>query len=116
VLIVRRDKTKERKIARERINILMDLAEKESREGRTDRTKRYIGLAKKIGMRYNVRFPREHRRKICKHCNSFLIPSVNCRIRLTSGTVSTYCFKCKKYTRIPYIREKKAKRARSQKG
>jgi ribonuclease P protein subunit RPR2 len=104
---VRRDKVKERKIARERIRILMDLAEKESLNGRMERTDRYVALAKKIGMRYNVRFPRELSRKVCKHCDSFLLPSVNCRVRLTGRTVSIYCFKCKEYTRIPYLKEKK---------
>jgi len=108
---MRRDKTKERKIAKERIGILIRLAEVEAKKGMVKRTDRYVALAKRIGMRYNVRFPRHLKRKLCKHCNSFLLPSVNCRVRLTGSTVSIYCFKCKKYTRIPYIKEKKAVRS-----
>lgn len=106
---MRRDKTKERKIARERIGILMERAEEEAIKGNTKRTDRYVSLAKKIGTRYNVRFPRSLKRKICKHCDSFLLPSVNCRVRLNKRTVSIYCYKCEQYTRIPYVKEKKGK-------
>ena len=80
---MRRDKTKERRIARERIGILMGLAEDEAKMGRTKRTERYVALSKRIGMRYNVRFPRHLKRKICTHCHSFLLPSVNCSVMLS---------------------------------
>jgi ribonuclease P protein subunit RPR2 len=104
---MRRDKTRERKIARERIAILMGHAEDEAKKGNVKRTDRYVALAKRIGTRYNVRFPRQLKRKLCKHCDSFLLPSVNCRVRLNKRTVSIYCYKCEQYTRIPYLKEKK---------
>ena len=106
---MRRDKDLERKIAKERISILMELAEKESSKGNQKRTERYVSLAKRIGTRYNVRFPRALKRRLCRHCDALLIPPLNCRVRLTRGKVTIYCFKCQKFTRIPYIREKKEK-------
>ena len=57
------------KIAKERIAILIAEAEKTDNE---QLAKRYVELAKKIGMRYNVRLPPSSRRKFCKYCFSKL--------------------------------------------
>jgi ribonuclease P protein subunit RPR2 len=108
---MRRDKGRERKIALERIGILMRLAEDEAKKGNLSRTARYVSLSRKISTRYNVAFPRSLKRKLCKNCNSFLLPSKNCRVRLSEKKVIIYCFECKEYTRIPFQREKKASRA-----
>ncbi len=107
---MRRDKGRERRIARERIDILMDLAHREAKRGFHARVERYVALAKRIGMRYNIRFPHSLKRRLCKNCNAYLLPPTNCRVRLTGGTISIFCFRCNKYTRIPYIREKKKAR------
>ena len=58
----RRRKGSERKIALERIDILFRLAEREAVAGNSARADRYASLAAKIGMRYNVRLPREFKR------------------------------------------------------
>jgi len=42
------------KIARERIEILFKIAERKL-EGHPERSRRYIELARKIGLRYNIR-------------------------------------------------------------
>jgi len=54
----------QQKIARERIQILFSLAEKEIKK-HPERSRRYIELARKLGLRYNVRLPRELKRKFC---------------------------------------------------
>ncbi len=99
----RRKKNKDlsKKIAEERIEILFELAERNFKT-HPDRTKRYVELARAIGMRYRVRLTREQKRKICKHCYSYLVPGNNCRIRLNDGTVQTACFKCGRLSRYPY--------------
>ncbi len=95
----------QRKIAKERIKILFELAEKEFKK-HPERSKRYIQLARKIGLRYNVRLTKEQKRKFCKNCNSLLLPGVSCKVRLDKNkkTVSIKCLNCNKIYRYPYKR------------
>ncbi len=107
----RRRKGAERRIARERIEILFGLAEREGLMGNLVRANRYASLAAKIGMRYNVRLPSEFRRRYCRSCHVFLIPGVNCRVRIGRGRVTTTCGACGDIRRFPYTEEQKARRA-----
>lgn len=99
-----------REIVVERINRLLKLAEEHTQA--PNRAKRYVSLARKIAMKYNVRIPRYWRRKICPYCHTFLRPGYNCRIRLRSNRfphVVITCLRCKNIVRIPYIRGKQEK-------
>jgi ribonuclease P protein subunit RPR2 len=91
------------KIAKERIQILFDLAKKEFKK-HPERSKRYIQLLRKIGLRYNVRLPKEIKRSFCKNCNSLLIPSLSAEVRLNkkTKTVNIRCKNCNKIYRYPY--------------
>jgi ribonuclease P protein subunit RPR2 len=91
------------KIARERIQILLGLAEKEFKK-HPERSRRYIELARKIGLRYNVRLPKQLKRKFCKNCNSLLLPGVTSRIRIDSKNkiLNIKCLKCEKIYRYRY--------------
>lgn len=91
------------KIAHERIGILFKLADKEFKK-HPRRSKRYIELARKIGMRYNVRLPKEWKRKFCKKCNTLLKPGVTSQVRLDTKkkTIVIKCLKCNKIYRYPY--------------
>lgn len=95
-------------IARERIDILFALAEKEFKKHR-ERSKRYVQLARKIGMRYNVKIPENLKGSFCKLCNSYLKLGVNCRVRTNPAqkAVIMKCLECGKITRHPYRREKR---------
>ncbi len=103
-----RDKSKEKRIARERIGILFKEADKvfSENEGLANR---YVTLARKIAMKANIRMPREYKRKFCKHCYKYLRPGVNCRVRTKNNKVVCYCFNCKKYNRYPFLKEKASK-------
>lgn len=92
----------QQKIAEERILILFDLAEKEFKKY-PERSKKYIQLARKIGLRYNVRLSKELKRKFCKKCNSLLTAS-NKQVRVDSKTktVAIKCLSCGKMYRYPY--------------
>lgn len=68
---------------------------------------RYVKIARKIAMKVNLRTPSRLKRKFCKHCYSFLMPGVNCRVRTRENKVIYYCLECKKYMRLPFLREKK---------
>jgi ribonuclease P protein subunit RPR2 len=59
------------KIAQERIEILFKMA-KEEFENHPERAKRYVELARKIGLRYNIRLSEEVKRSFCKRCNALL--------------------------------------------
>jgi ribonuclease P protein subunit RPR2 len=85
-------------IARERIEILMGLAEKEFRK-HPERSRRYVGLARKIGMRYNVRLGRGQKRRFCKGCNTLLKPGVTSSQRTERGVIVIKCLNCNKIYR-----------------
>ena len=61
---------------------------------------RYITLARKIAMKFNLRIPRELKRRYCKHCYSYLVPNKNCRVRVHKSRVIYYCLNCKKFMRF----------------
>ena len=78
----RRTKSQE-KIARDRIDKLLNLAMESSNDGDSDQSKRFIELAKLISKRYNQRLTKFQRLLICRDCNSFL-NSQNSKNRLSS--------------------------------
>lgn len=90
-----------RKIALERVIVLFKQAKERFKEN-SKLSDRYVALARKIAMKYKIRIPRELKRKFCKHCYGYLLPSINCRVRTREGKVVYYCFSCKKYMRFPY--------------
>jgi ribonuclease P protein subunit RPR2 len=87
-------------IARERIDILFGEARKAAHEGKTDRAKRYIVLAQRIGMRYNVPLPPRFGRWVCAGCGIFLVPGQNCQTRLRPQRIVIRCMVCGHVRRI----------------
>ena len=102
----RRSKKQGKKIAAERIERLFELA-----DGMFHRdsalSNRYVQLAKRIGMRHRVTIPREYKMRICKGCESFLVPGANTRVRLLGTHVSITCLNCGIQKRYPYKKDKK---------
>ncbi len=92
----------ERRIALERMQVLFRLAEKEALRGHASRARRYVDLARRIGMRYNVRVPPEYRRRFCHKCLAYLVPSVNARVRVGRGHVVITCLSCGTIQRLPF--------------
>jgi len=99
------------KIAKERIDILFSLAEREAGK-HPERSKRYIQLARRIGMRYNVRLGPSLKRRFCPSCFAYLVPGKTSRVRTVRDrqAVVVKCLSCGKEKSYPYIREKKAAR------
>lgn len=95
----------QRKIARERIKILFELAEKEFKKY-PEKSRRYIQLARKIGLRYNIRFSRDLKRKFCKNCNSLLIHGFSSRVRIKNKVLEIKCLNCGKTYRYPFKSKK----------
>ncbi len=99
----------QKKIAKERICILLDEA-KEQAPQKQNLANRYVFLIRKIAMKLRLRLLPEQKRQYCKHCHSYLTPGSNSRIRTSRGKVVILCLNCKHHTRIPYVKEQKEKR------
>ena len=91
-----------KKTAKKRIEKLFLLAEKKAFEKNFKLADRYVTLARKISMKYLVKIPYKYKKRFCKHCYSYLQPSVNSTVRIKRGKIIIFCKNCKKYTRIPF--------------
>lgn len=111
----RKKPEKQIRIARERIDILFDRAEKEFSRN-PELSHRWIRMAKKIATRYNIRIPKELKRRSCRKCSRFLVPGENCRIRTSpkQQAVIVKCLGCGNVMRFPYRREKTARKGAKQ--
>ncbi len=90
------------RIARERINILFELAKERAIRGDEELARRYIDHMVNLSKKYNVRIPREMKRMYCKKCHTFLIPGKTSHIRLKKGKIVIKCLRCGAYKRYIY--------------
>ncbi|MBD3155741.1 MAG: ribonuclease P [Candidatus Aenigmarchaeota archaeon] len=90
------------KIAKERIDILFELAKKELKKY-PKRSRRYVELARKIGLRYNIRLSKERKRSFCKKCNTLLY--IGKTAKITSDKLPELkvvkCLNCGEKKKIP---------------
>ncbi len=92
-----------RSIIYERMGILLSLAEKAMRAGDEKHAKRYIYLARKLSTRYNCRFSKKDRMRLCKSCGMPRIPGRNTRVRLRKRTrTAEYACSCGKTVGFKY--------------
>jgi len=103
---VKTSKSKQKRIALERIKILFREADIIFNENK-ELANSYIKKARRLAMRVNLRIPRELKRKFCKHCYSYFKPGKSYRVRTKNGKIVYYCFHCKRFTRIPVLKEKR---------
>jgi ribonuclease P protein subunit RPR2 len=92
-----------RSIARQRVQTLFGLAG-ETLDQDPVLAQRYVNIARRIAMAAKIRLPTRYRRQICRHCKSFILPGVNCRVRvkqLREPHVVITCLNCGKQMRIP---------------
>ncbi|MEM2937150.1 MAG: ribonuclease P [Candidatus Bathyarchaeia archaeon] len=92
-----------KRIARQRVQRLFLLAREIYRED-PELAQRYVDIARKIAMTAKIRLPTEYRRQICRHCKSFILPGVGCRVRIKQRRephLVVTCLKCGRHMRIP---------------
>ena len=89
-------------LAVQRIERLFELAEAAAQDEQEQRCKRYIQLARAIGMRYRVRIPKQLKMRLCKQCYALLIPGKTARVRLRGEYMTTTCLQCGEQMRRPY--------------
>jgi len=97
-----------KRIARQRIQTLFLLARETYHED-PHLAQRYVDIARKIAMAAKIRLPKEYRRQVCRHCKSFILPGVSCRVRIKQRRephVVVTCLKCGKPMRIPLERKR----------
>lgn len=61
-----------------------------------------VKLAKKISLRYKVRFSKEQKLQFCKNCSSYLHPIRTARLRVSHGKIKVLCLNCKCISRYVY--------------
>ena len=90
----------QQKIAEKRIKFLFQHAKEMFREDSRISDK-YINMARRIAMKYKIRIPSSLKKRFCKNCHKYLVPGVNCRVRIHKHRLIYYCFGCKHYMRHP---------------
>ncbi len=106
------EREKRRRIAVERIDYLMNLADTAASLGNISLATDYVKQARGIGMRYTIRLPARYKRRFCKYCYSYLKPMISSRTRINSvrKRVEVKCLNCGRVMFFPYGREKKERR------
>jgi ribonuclease P protein subunit RPR2 len=100
-----------KQIARQRIQILIQQA---THTYKVDPklAQSYIWTARKIAMAARIRLPKADKRRVCKKCNTLLVPGESSRVRIKPRRephVVVTCLKCGNLTRIPFKAKHKEK-------
>jgi len=100
-----------RAIARQRISTLFSLAKQTYHEDPA-LAQRYVDMARRIAMAAKLRLPAEYRRQVCRHCKTFILPGINCRVRTKKRRephIVITCLNCGHHTRILLTEREEAK-------
>jgi ribonuclease P protein subunit RPR2 len=89
------------RVAQDRISDLFGLAEQEGRTPNSALPDRYVQLARRIGMRYNVRLLREYAELYCRGCGAYWVEGRTVRTRLRGGRRTRTCLRCGRVRRMP---------------
>lgn len=97
------------KIAEERISILMDKAKEAAEKEDFALSKRYVNLARRIAMKVQLSMPRKFKRKFCKKCQVYWIPSKTVRVRSKrkNKRMIFTCLVCGAIQRFPFNKKEK---------
>ena len=99
---------KDKKIAKERINILLEESKKALKEGDKELSRNYVKKAKRIGTKYQIPLGKM-KRLFCNECNIYFIPGKTLRVRTKKKDMRTVftCLECGHVQRYRYVKEKK---------
>lgn len=91
-------KEKDLEKVKEKIDLLM---KKASLEKDLSKAKKYVRKARVLAMKYRISM-KKYRIRICRHCKAFLVPSLNCRIRIHKSRIIYKCLECNNFMRFPF--------------
>ncbi|TFF92113.1 ribonuclease P [Candidatus Thorarchaeota archaeon] len=92
----RQSRRRKRQIAEERIRLLWAQAQ-EVAASDPKRARSLMQTAKRIAQKVRMRLPREMRRRICKNCETILVPGRTCRVRVRGNRMrhlTVTCLEC----------------------
>ncbi|MCC6051343.1 MAG: hypothetical protein LM580_11585 [Thermofilum sp.] len=93
-----------RDLARERVAILLELAEEVLREDEA-LARRYVELAFRIAAKARLKLPRRLKRRYCRRCKTPLVPGLTARVRVKRGCggrrLVVTCLRCGFIRRYP---------------
>jgi ribonuclease P protein subunit RPR2 len=101
---MRRNKASNSKVAKEHVAMLLEEAEKNFLEY-PQISRRQVELARKMAMKYRVRFDSVQKRKFCKRCSAYLKQGINSTVRLKNGKIILTCKECGFVRRWIYVRK-----------
>ncbi|MGB9630463.1 MAG: ribonuclease P protein component 4 [Candidatus Methanodesulfokora sp.] len=107
--LLRRARERQKKIAGERIRILLNLADAICVQD-IQLAERYGDLARRISMRTRVNIPAEYKWRYCRKCKKLLFPGINSTVRVRSKRYPHIVIKCKMcegINRRPFKTDKK---------
>lgn len=90
----------QQKIADNRIKFLFQSAKEIFKENSALADK-YVKIARRVAMKNKIKISSSLKKKFCKNCHRYLVPSLNCRVRLHKHRLIYYCLECKHYMRYP---------------
>ena len=90
-------------IGEARMTRLLAMAAEAVREGRVDRARRYVELARRVSAKTQVPMPPDA--AFCKGCGVPLMPGMDCTVRLSNHMVCVKCGICGRIHRRPYLKE-----------
>jgi RNase P subunit RPR2 len=64
-----------------------------------DLAKQQAALARRLMLKYNIRFDWRLKRLYCHGCKQLIVPGVNAHVRLAKGMVLTTCASCGRVNR-----------------
>ena len=99
----RKKKIKRKNIAKERVDYLFGLAQREGTKHNFHYATRYVELARKLSMRHRLSVPHRYKQTFCRKCGSFLLPGHNLKVRVQGGKVIRHCGECGALKRTPLV-------------
>ncbi len=92
--------SKVQKIAKARIDFLFGEAKEDfSKDSST--SDKYVGMARRIAMKHKIRLASSIKKRFCKNCYKYLVPGINCRVRIHKHRLIYYCLGCRHHMRHP---------------
>ena len=99
-------KARNKREARERVDILFDLAKQEFNSN-PERSHRYARMILDLVQKFRIHLPNNIKRFICKECGHFLMPGENLRVESRGGFMVYSCLDCGNVKKYGYVKEQR---------
>lgn len=101
-------KQKARAGAQEQLRSLLAFAQAKARTN-PKASRDAVRVAVRLAQKLRKRLPRQTKRQFCRKCFTFFVPGHSVMVRVGKSRVAYHCLHCKAITRLPYLREQRAK-------